>query len=135
MSYNTTVESCTERRGSFSACNKLKARRADGEVGTIPDDPYYKSGTHKAWAAAVMSRAPHDESGPLCENCLRYGRHSHAVVAHHIKPRLEFPELAADPSNGIALCASCHNAAHPEKGGSRKTKHPPLSRRRFYEGL
>ena len=99
----------------------------------MPDDKHYKDARHKAWAVAVLARAEHDERGrPLCANCLRYGKRTVATVAHHRLDRLTHPELAYDASNGLPLCASCHNAAHPEKGGSRKTKHPPLSPKRFY---
>lgn len=86
----------------------------------MPNDPYYSSAKHKAWAAKVLRRA-----GYLCEECKRYGRLDkdglpvRATTAHHIKHRDEFPELQYDLSNGRALCERCHNKAHPEKGGSR----------------
>ena len=74
-------------------------------------DPYYKRKKHKKWRAAVLRRA-----GYQCEECKRYGKNVDATVAHHIKPREEYPELEADITNGQALCASCHNKKHPEKG-------------------
>ena len=96
----------------------------------MPEDPYYKSKEHKVWVAAVFAMAPHDGQGrALCVNCLRYGRRTPATVAHHIKPRSLYPELALDPANGAALCGRCHNREHPEKGGKRR--HPPLFYRRF----
>ncbi len=81
-------------------------------------DSYYDSAKHKRWRAAVLRRA-----GYLCEECRKYGRLDKnglpvaATTAHHIKHRDEFPELATDISNGMALCQACHNRMHPEKGG------------------
>lgn len=82
-------------------------------------DPYYDKGKHKAWREKVLKRA-----GYLCEECKRYGRvdpvtHEpvRATTAHHIQHREDHPELQYVVSNGQALCASCHNKKHPEKGG------------------
>lgn len=84
----------------------------------MPDAAYYQQARHKRWREKVLRRA-----GYLCEECKRYGRTDadgnpvRATTAHHIKHRDEFPELAYVISNGQALCAKCHNAKHPEKGG------------------
>lgn len=84
----------------------------------MPDAAYYQLARHKRWREKVLRRA-----GYLCEECKRYGRTDadgnpvRATTAHHIKHRDEFPELAYVISNGQALCAKCHNAKHPEKGG------------------
>lgn len=51
----------------------------------------------------------------LCANCKRYGKHTEAVVVHHIKHVDEYPELAFTDSNLQSLCDACHNKAHPEK--------------------
>lgn len=83
----------------------------------MPHDPYYTSGAHKEWRRKVIKRA-----GGLCEECKRYGRLDKngepvaATTAHHVKHRDEYPELQFVVSNGRALCESCHNKAHPEKG-------------------
>ncbi len=34
--------------------------------------------------------------------------------ANHNVPKEYFPELSADLSNGITLCASCHSALHAD---------------------
>lgn len=79
---------------------------------------HYDGARHKAWRAKVIRRA-----GGLCEACRRYGRVDRdglpvrATTAHHIIPLEEAPELAYDVTNGMALCAMCHNKKHPEKGG------------------
>lgn len=38
---------------------------------------------------------------------------------HHIEPVEVNPDRAYDIDNLMSLCEACHNAAHPEKGGSR----------------
>ena len=75
---------------------------------------HYDSARHRAWAEKVLRKDKY-----LCQRCLRYGKKVPANVAHHIKPIEFYPELALDVSNGEALCAACHNAEHPEKGGAR----------------
>ena len=87
------------------------------EVMCVATNPYYDGARHRRWREAVLRRA-----GYLCEECKRYGRTDkdgmpiRATTAHHIKHREEYPELQYDVSNGRALCAKCHNVAHPEKG-------------------
>lgn len=79
---------------------------------------HYKSARHKAWREKVLRRA-----GYLCEECRRYGRVDAkglpvaATTAHHIQHLEDRPDLAYSLDNGRALCARCHNEAHPEKGG------------------
>lgn len=81
---------------------------------------FYHKAKHKAWRADVLKRA-----GYLCEECKRYGRRLPngepvpATVAHHKLHADTHPELRYVRSNGRALCERCHNAAHPEKGGTR----------------
>ena len=47
-----------------------------------------------------------------------------ATIADHIKPRVDFPELAYDPDNGQGLCAAHHNAktAEEKAGIYRRTR-------------
>lgn len=54
----------------------------------------------------------------LCQKCLRYGRKTPAKIVHHIEPVEVNPDRAYDIDNLMSLCEACHNAAHPEKGGS-----------------
>lgn len=81
-------------------------------------DAHYDSARHKEWRRKVIRRA-----GGRCELCRRYGRLDKnglapaATTAHHIKHKEDHPELAFDVTNGMALCAKCHNKMHPEKGG------------------
>ena len=80
----------------------------------MTDEQFYHSAKYKRWREKVLRRA-----GYMCEECARYGRHVPATVAHHIKHYETNPELALSVENGRALCAKCHNLAHPEKGGRR----------------
>lgn len=56
----------------------------------------------------------------LCQECLKCGDITPAVMVHHIKEREDHPELALVLDNLISLCNSCHNKEHPEKGGGKK---------------
>ena len=80
----------------------------------MTDEQFYHSARYKKWREKVFRHA-----GYLCEECKRYGKNVPAAVAHHIKPREMYPELELSVANGRALCAKCHNLAHPEKGGRR----------------
>ena len=83
-------------------------------------DTFYHRKRHRQWREKVLKRA-----GYLCEICKRYGRKDKdglpiaAKVAHHIKHADTHPELRYVVANGQALCESCHNEQHPEKGGRR----------------
>lgn len=83
-------------------------------------DAFYHQKRHRQWREKVLKRA-----GYLCEICKRYGRKDKdgmpiaAKVAHHIKHADTHPELRYVVANGRALCESCHNEQHPEKGGRR----------------
>ena len=78
----------------------------------MPDNAAYYKRRHRKWSDDVMRRDKY-----LCQDCKRYGKNTPAVVAHHIEPITERPELAYVLSNGRALCDACHNKRHPEKGG------------------
>ncbi len=71
-------------------------------------DPHYQKAKHRLWREKVLRRA-----GYKCQECARYGVRSTATHAHHKLPRQEYPELQYVVSNGMALCASCHNKIEP----------------------
>lgn len=53
---------------------------------------------------------------PLCERCLHlHNRPVPAVHVHHIKSRLDRPDLTFAMSNLMSLCVQCH--AEVERGG------------------
>ncbi len=59
--------------------------------------------TLTAWATQIKER-----DGWICQEC----GSTENLHAHHIKPKVEFPELALDLDNGIALCEQCHDGIH-----------------------
>ncbi len=49
---------------------------------------------------------------PVCEECLREGRITPAVIADHILPAREYPEHRLSMDNLQSLCRACHNKKH-----------------------
>lgn len=80
-------------------------------------DPFYNS---TAWKKVRLVALVRDNY--LCQACLRNKRLTTANTVHHIKPRLDYPELALDIDNLESICPSCHNKEHPEKGGGTMRK-------------
>lgn len=60
--------------------------------------------TLKEWSAAVKARDG---------KCMVCGAET-ALVAHHIKPKSQYPELKFDVDNGQTLCVDCHKQHHKE---------------------
>jgi hypothetical protein len=56
------------------------------------------------WSAAIKARD--------CK-CVTCGAET-ALVAHHIKPKSQYPELKYDLDNGVTLCVDCHKDHHRE---------------------
>jgi hypothetical protein len=69
--------------------------------------PSWKGGRARHGVRAVRKRVR--EVGE-CERCGSVG-HLHG---HHLKPYSTHPELGADISNILVLCANCHADEHPE---------------------
>lgn len=76
----------------------------------MANDPYYGTAKHRTWREKVLRRDKY-----LCQECAKYGRKREANHAHHIIPREERPDLAAVVSNGVSLCAACHNRLEPRR--------------------
>jgi 5-methylcytosine-specific restriction protein A len=53
---------------------------------------------------------------PLCVRCETEGRLVPATIVHHIRERLERPDLALDPANLLSMCDKCHSSLHKSKG-------------------
>jgi 5-methylcytosine-specific restriction protein A len=93
-------------------------------------DPFYHSLEWKRVRAAALMR-----DGGMCQDCmdrLRQGvgiRPRRAVLVHHVIPRSERPDLELDLNNLRALCATCHEANHPERRqGPRKETREKMER-------
>ncbi|MEG0146244.1 MAG: HNH endonuclease [Clostridia bacterium] len=71
----------------------------------------------------------------LCVDCLEAyqarqgGRPRPATMVHHIIPVEERPDLGYDLNNLVALCDTCHNRRHPEKGAGTEKPGPPAGMR------
>lgn len=61
---------------------------------------------YQRWRRQVIARDNHS-----CSVC---GASPKTIHAHHVKPIKTHPELALDPSNGVALCPPCHRQVHRE---------------------
>ena len=70
-------------------------------------DPFYRGRAWKQIRIHVLQRDCY-----LCQVC----RRRWANTVHHVLPRKDYPEKALDPDNLEAICQSCHNQEHPEKG-------------------
>jgi len=60
----------------------------------------YNSTSYKKWRLSIYRRDKYQ-----CQLCGRLG----AINAHHIKRKIDFPELTYRLDNGITLCVQCHN--------------------------
>lgn len=60
----------------------------------------------KEWRESVFER-----DGWACQQCGFHGKHLHP---HHIKRFADFPALRFEVSNGITLCATCHQVEHKQ---------------------
>lgn len=49
-----------------------------------------------------------ERDGHLCSECKGNGLTVAGIDVHHIKPIMEFPELAFNEDNLILLCRPCH---------------------------
>ena len=89
----------------------------------MPDERYYRRTKHRQWREKVLRR-----DGYLCAECRKYGRRDRegnpvaATHAHHIRSVEEHPELRYVVSNGVSLCAACHNKLEPRVGIAMKKR-------------
>lgn len=60
---------------------------------------------YKRWRFDVFARDKF-----ACQEC--GDKRGGNLVAHHIKPFAEYPELRFEVSNGVTLCRKCHKATH-----------------------
>lgn len=81
------------------------------------DNKVYKTGSdHPSWTNSLnvrlskWSKEIRKRDNYTCQICKKSKNElkSKALHAHHIKPKLDFPDLALDMDNGITLCNACH---------------------------
>lgn len=94
-----------------------------GQWGKKPD-PFYLSTAWKKCRLVALERDAY-----LCQPCLRRKRLMTANTVHHIKPRLEHPELALELDNLESICPACHNKEHSTNGVGARTKKKENKRR------
>lgn len=70
-----------------------------GQKSVDPERNRYRA---KSWSKQIRLR------DGICQTCGSFG----PLHAHHLKRWKDYPELRYDLSNGVALCQSCHEAAH-----------------------
>jgi hypothetical protein len=72
--------------------------------------PMWKGGVKRPWAwrQVIIDR---QREVIVCEECGAVG----PLHGHHIKPVSTHPELGAERTNIIVLCALCHSLRHPEQ--------------------
>ena len=79
---------------------------------------FYKSREWAACREAYLTKV-----GRLCEECLKDGRITPAVIVHHKQPLTDDnvldPDVALGSQNLEAVCVQCHNDIHEK----RKTRY------------
>ena len=71
-----------------------------------------------------------------CQQCKTKGRHSRAVIVHHVKHLRDRPDLALSIWDGqerqlVSVCKRCHEELHPESQRQYKPKAPPITQERW----
>lgn len=88
-------------------------------------DKYQRNPAHKeryGTAGWKNLRKLQLERQPLCESCMKEGRYTKAVTAHHIVPLNEGG--ANDLGNLCSLCGPCHSRLHAKRGDRWHNRKP-----------
>lgn len=106
----------------LNGCAGGRPKKSDAELNEkkIEHNKRIRNTTeYKKWRDAVMKR-----DGGKCAKC---GETGGRINAHHIKNIYEYPELAYDVENGIALCSKCHAEMHADGNQCVTTVKPKLT--------
>ena len=111
---------------SFPGCPELtdgtycEAHRAQmsGEYNKYKRDPETGRRYDRRWRKI---RDEYAAKHPFCEECFKNKRLTKTQIVHHIKPLAEGGTNTED--NFEALCWSCHNKKHPERGSGRPNEY------------
>lgn len=82
-----------ERKATYNKAYLLKLNLANKKI---------SQRTLSAWSAQVRT------TQPKCMTC----ESTEDLHAHHIAPKIDYPELALLLLNGITLCKDCHIKVH-----------------------
>ena len=110
---------CT--KGHFKSKDVSGKKGCNWKGGITPiNDKIRHSKKYDLWRKTIWLRDKY-----TCKDC---GKQYIGIVAHHIKPFADYPELRFDINNGITLCRSCHLKLHQSiknqkgLGGCKKPK-------------
>jgi 5-methylcytosine-specific restriction endonuclease McrA len=103
--------------------------------GRMTTNPFYLSPAWQHKRKQILQRDHHE-----CVYCKAKGKHSRAVIVHHVKHLDEYPELALSDyytdEHGVqhrqlvSVCRDCHETVcHPER--MRRTYKKPLTEERW----
>lgn len=116
----TVLSRSLVRNGTTKSCGCLKKDSRFSEQRSGEDHPNWKGGVtsqrerdmqsseYKAWRKSVFLRDCY-----CCKSCSCIGG---TLVAHHILPYRDFPDIRTELSNGITLCRGCHCEFHFKYG-------------------
>ncbi len=109
ISEETRMKLIGNKNASGSRNGKMSGENHPNWKGGItPINRIIRNSTeYKQWRSDVFKR-----DNWTCQTCGMRGSELHA---HHIKPFAKFPELRLIESNGVTLCAPCHDLAHNYK--------------------
>lgn len=105
-SLDTKIKISKSRKGKIKGIN-----HHNWKGGITPEEMLIRESLeYRIWKLEVYKR----DRG-FCQICGRRCNNNN-IVAHHIKPFSDYPELRFDIDNGITLCRSCHKKIHSEIG-------------------
>jgi 5-methylcytosine-specific restriction endonuclease McrA len=112
--YNYGKHLSEEHKNKLSKSHKGQQTGEDNNMWkggiTALNDKIRKTKDHREWANNIYKRDNY-----TCQECGIKCRAKN-IIAHHIKPFADYPEIRFDINNGITLCRSCHKKIHKEIG-------------------
>lgn len=86
-------------------CSCLKNKKSERNKKYIDNDKFYRTRKWRALRLRVLKR-----DNFLCQRCLnKYGiLNSDNLEAHHIKSRVNYPELELEENNIVCVCKTCN---------------------------
>lgn len=109
-----------ENNSFYGRTHSLKTRMQNSEKQKGEKSPSWKGGItplhmqiRNSFEFREWRRKVYEKDNHTCQGCGRRGwKEGVPLDAHHIKPFSDYPNLRFDVSNGITLCAPCHDIIH-----------------------
>ena len=117
----------SDRRGRRGLVRKHQARHQK-----VRFDNHYQPETYRQWARAVKMRDRH-----ICDYCKESKRNitrsglSLEFHAHHLYDKSTYPDLELIMTNGITLCAVCHDNFHYKFMGGVQVSCTPMDYQKY----